>query len=160
MDQNEEKGLERLQIWQKAMNFAVSICKEVLPSLPSVEKYALVDQLRRSAQSIPANIAEGHGRYYYQESVRYCYLARGSLAEVYSHLCFANRMNYVSDDMFRKYTKDIQEIHRMLNGYIAFLRRTKQGDGELNHSIRETPHPYTFEADDPLIDQATIELVD
>ncbi len=80
-----EKGLESLQVWQKAMALAVAICKDFLPLIPSEEKYVLKDQLRRSIQSIPANIAEGFGRYYYQEGVRFCYIARGSLTESKSH---------------------------------------------------------------------------
>jgi len=51
--------LETLLVWQKSLAFAVEICKTVLPKLPVREKWSLVDQLRRSTQSIPANIAEG-----------------------------------------------------------------------------------------------------
>ncbi len=78
MRPNEGKGLEGLQVWQKALDFAVMICKNQLPSFPSEEKYALIDQLRRAVQSIPSNIAEGFGRYYFQEGIRFCYIARGS----------------------------------------------------------------------------------
>jgi four helix bundle protein len=75
----EEKGLETLQVWQKAMALAVKVQQEILPLLPPEEKWAMAAQLRRSVQSIPGNIAEGYGRYYFQESVRFCYIARGSL---------------------------------------------------------------------------------
>lgn len=59
----EAKGLESLQVWQKAMQFAITICRDLLPTLPIEEKYALTDQPRSSVQSIPSNIAEGFGRY-------------------------------------------------------------------------------------------------
>ena len=78
MGKTDEKGLETLLIWQRSLEFAKLVCKEVLPQLPSQENWALANQLRRAVQSIPANIAEGYGRYYFQESVRFCYIARGS----------------------------------------------------------------------------------
>jgi len=79
--EDEIKGLESLQVWQRSLVFAVKICKEVIPLLPKDERWVMGLQLRRSAQSIPANIAEGYGRFYYQEGVRFCYIARGSLEE-------------------------------------------------------------------------------
>ncbi len=99
MGKTEDKGLETLLVWQKAMAFTVKVCHQVLPLIPSQEKWSLVDQLRRSVQSIPANIAEGYGRFYYQEGIRFCYIARGSLEETFSHITLAQRMNYLSDEM-------------------------------------------------------------
>ncbi len=81
-----DKGLETLLVWQKSLAFAVEVCKIILPKMPVQEKWPLVDQLRRSAQSIPANIAEGYGRFYFQESVRFCYIARGSLEETPAYI--------------------------------------------------------------------------
>ena len=71
-------GIESLEIWQMAIRFSVDVCKLILPKFPPEEKWGLTSQLRRSVQSIPANIAEGYGRYYYTETVRFCYIARGS----------------------------------------------------------------------------------
>ena len=62
-----EFGIQTLQVWQRSIDFCVHICKIVIPKLPIEEKYALTSQLRRSLQSIPANIAEGYGRFNYQE---------------------------------------------------------------------------------------------
>ncbi len=61
---NIQYGLENLKVWRKAMDFSVWINKEVTPRLPVDERFALTQLLRRSAQSIPANIAEGYGRYH------------------------------------------------------------------------------------------------
>ena len=74
---DKKTGIETLKVWQKAMDLAVKVYREIIPLLPVEEKYALASQLRRSAQSIPANIAEGYGRYYYQDNIRFCYIARG-----------------------------------------------------------------------------------
>ncbi len=144
----EQQGLEKLAAWQKSLDFAVTVCRELLPMLPKEEKYALVDQIRRAAQSIPANIAEGYGRYYYQEGVHFCYIARGSLMEVYSHLCLAHRVGYIPEPVYQKYVLLVKEVHRIISGYITYLKRTKQGEGEPGHSIRETTIDYQIDMED------------
>jgi hypothetical protein len=78
VEEGSEKGLGSLKLWQRAVELAEYIHKTVLPALPADEKWCLTQQLRRSAQSVPANIAEGYGRFYYQEGIRFCYIARGS----------------------------------------------------------------------------------
>ena len=80
------QSLKKLQVWVRAKDFGLKIYKEVLPLLPPDEKWNLSQQLRRSSLSISANIAEGHGRFYYQDNVRFCYNARGSLEETLNHL--------------------------------------------------------------------------
>ena len=144
-----EKGLETLQIWQRALNFATKVCRDITPKFPKEEKWALSSQTRRSAQSVPANIAEGYGRFYYQENVRFCYIARGSLEETFSHLTLAKRLGYLSETDYAKINTEIQELRRMLNGYISFLKRSKRGANEpgANRSLREAPIPYTTESD-------------
>ena len=159
MASDREMGLETLLAWQKAMAFAVAICKQAIPLLPKEEKYSLADQLRRAAQSVPANIAEGHGRYYYQEGVRFCYIARGSLEEVFNHLYFAHQMGYLTDEAFRGYSTNIQELHRIFNGYITFLKRTKQGEGEPGHNVHESPGHYDLNDNDHLIEPPTNPLL-
>jgi len=134
-----KKGLETLQVWQRSIVFAKEICQRVLPVLPPDEKWGLVNQLRRSVQSIPANIAEGYGRYYYLDSVRYCYIARGSLEETYSHLRLACELGYISQDEYARLALEIEELRRMVNGYIAFLKESKRGASEPGaaHTIRD-----------------------
>jgi four helix bundle protein len=73
------QGLETLEVWKMAKDLALTVYKQVLPKLPDEEKWNLNTQIRRAALSISANLAEGHGRFYYQENVRFCYIARGSL---------------------------------------------------------------------------------
>ncbi len=147
MAKADDKGLETLQVWQRAVAFATNICRQVLPLLPTQEKWSLIDQLRRSVQSIPANIAEGYGRFYYQESIRFCYIARGSLEETFSHITLAHRLNYLSDEVFQSLISEIQEIRRMLNGYVSFLKTNKRGAAEPGASlaVREEQTPYEAE---------------
>jgi four helix bundle protein len=125
-----DKGLENLLVWQKATQFALHICRTIIGQFPESEKYALSAQIRRSAQSIPANIAEGHGRYYFQESVRFAYIARGSLEETFSHLVIAHELKYITDDSFNDVYNEYAELLKMVNGYISYLKRTKIGISE------------------------------
>ena len=139
-----EKGLETLLVWQRSLAFATQICRDVLPLLPVQEKFALSEQLRRSVQSIPANVAEGYGRFYYQESIRFCYIARGSLEESFSHIKLAQNLGYLNEAICNQLNNEIQEIRRMLNGYITFLKTSKRGSTEpgATTSIREAPPLY------------------
>jgi four helix bundle protein len=151
MGKTVDKGLETLQIWQRSVEFAKLICEDVLIQLPSQEKWALANQLRRSVQSVPANIAEGYGRYYFQESVRFCYIARGSLEETFSHLTLAYKLDYLPEETYQNLTSEIQELRRMLNGNIYFLKKSKRGMGEPGAVtyVRESPAPYYDDNDSP-----------
>lgn len=147
MSNDNIQGLETLEAWKKARAFVLVVYKEVLPLLPVDEKWHLNQQVRRSAQSVPANLAEGHGRFYYQDNVRFCYIARGSLTETYTHLLLAHDLKYVPDDLFNRLKSQIEELIRIINGYIAYLKRSKRGENEpgANYAIRETPAEYLAE---------------
>src|ERR1044072_9786590 len=135
------EGLSRLKVWMRAKDFALLVYKKVLPSLPPEEKWNLSQQLRRASLSISANIAEGYGRFYYQENVRFCYMARGSLEEILSHLTFASEMSFIPKELYQDLANEGDEIDKMLNGYIAHLKQSKQGANEpgANRSLREEP---------------------
>lgn len=155
MEETSISGLQNLQVWQRSVSLAKRIYAQVLPIMPEDEKWSLSNQLKRAAQSVPANIAEGHGRYYYQESVRFCYIARGSLQETFSHLFLARELGYLSNETFAPISAEISEILRMLNGYIAYLKRTKRGADEpgAKYVTREDPLPYdSLILNDPLLD--------
>lgn len=147
MSEGKLKGLEKLEIWKRSVELAVMICRDILPTLPPEEKYSLTNQLRRSAQSIPANIAEGYGRYYYQEGIRFCYIARGSIEETYTHLILAHRLGYLVEEKFSRLVEEIEELRKMLNGYIAYLKRSKRGANEPGSSttLREVRQEYETE---------------
>ena len=138
------KSLETLEAWEKARNFSVRIYREVLPLLPSEEKWNLNQQLRRSASSVPANIAEGYGRFYYQETIRFCYIARGSLEETLSHLVLCAEMNYIPRPLFDTLEQDGEKLTQLINGYIGYLKRSKQGLNEpgANQAVREEQSQY------------------
>jgi len=104
-------GLEKLDVWCKARDFAVRVNKEILPLLPPEEKWSLNQQIRRSSQSVPANIAEGHGRFYFQDNVRFCYIARGSLQETLSHIVYAYKVSYISETLCESFAMDGENLN-------------------------------------------------
>ncbi len=141
------QGLQRLEVWRRAKDFALRIYRDVLPLLPAEEKWNLNSQIRRSSLSVSANIAEGYGRFYYQDNIRFCYNARGSLEETLSHLTFAFEAKFIPETLYKELSAEGDEIDRMLNGYIAYLKRSKQGEKEpgINHTIHEIVESYTTE---------------
>jgi four helix bundle protein len=141
------KSLETLEAWKKAKEFALRVYREVLPLLPSEEKWNLNQQLRRSSNSVPANIAEGYGRFYYQDNIRFCYNARGSLEETLSHLVMCSELKYVPKTLSDSLEQDGEKLTQLINGYIGYLKRSKQGQNEpgANHSVHEDIPPYEID---------------
>jgi four helix bundle protein len=140
-------NLDQLEVWVRAKDFAVAVYKDVIPHLPGDEKWNLAQQLKRAAQSIPANIAEGHGRYHFLDNVRFCYIARDSLTEVQSHPALAHDLGFLPDLTFNSMTSDAESIGRQLNTYIAFLKRSKHSEKEFpaGYALRESPGFYDLE---------------
>ena len=117
-------GFEELEIWKKARTLKIEISATV-KSFPAEEKFRLVDQIIRSARSIGALIAEGHGRFSYPDQIHFCVQARGSLSETINHLIDAMDSNYISELILEDYRIKFKELERMLNGYITYLRNQK-----------------------------------
>lgn len=116
--------LTDLEIWKKSRVFRNEITS-LAKSFPDSEKYKLVDQIVRSSRSVTANIAEGHGRYHYQENIQFCRTARGSLLETFDHLTVALDEKYISTELFKKLTSMNDELMKMINGYITYLKKRK-----------------------------------
>lgn len=82
------KSFEGLQCWQVGRELRVEISK-VIKTFPKEEKLELVSQMKRASRSVTNNIAEGFGRYHYQDFIRFCRISRGSLTELSDHLIIA-----------------------------------------------------------------------
>jgi four helix bundle protein len=89
----------------------------VARTLPNFEKFALASQLRRAATSVTANVAEGFGRFSYQENAQFCRQARGSLYEVRDHLTTCVDEGYLEVIEGKRLDKLAQTVARLLNGY-------------------------------------------
>ena len=140
-----EQGLESLKVWKISVDFVEKIYQQVLPNLPDEEKYSLNQQIRRAVQSIPANIEEGYGRYYFQEGIRFCYIARGSLEEVRNFMLVCKRLDFIDEDLAQGLHVDMDQIAKMLNGYIAYLKQSKRGINEPGSQIRENTYDSGYE---------------
>jgi four helix bundle protein len=123
-------GLNRLEVFRLAQELANYVYQNVLNKLPAEEKFGLSSQIRRATASIPANIAEGYGRYYYQETIRFCYLARGSLMELSSHIELACSQGYLPVDMKSHVDELMLQSLRLIHGYIKYLKQSKRGWNE------------------------------
>lgn len=116
------KCYQDLVVWQKAMRLAREAYL-IAKKLPYEEKFALSDQLRRSAVSIPSNIAEGHARGSDKEFVHFLYSARGSNAELMTQLILCVDFGYLTDVDVRRVKLQSNEVGRLLNALIAKLRK-------------------------------------
>lgn len=95
---------------------------EIASSLPDTERYALADQIRRCAISIPANIAEGQARQHTREFIQFLSISRGSLAELETLILAAHQLNYVDDERLEKAEQPIAEVGRLLSGLTNKLK--------------------------------------
>jgi len=111
-----------LEVYKIAREFRKEIY-ELVNIFPVKEKYLLADQLLRSSRSITANIAEGYGRFHYNDNIRFCRLARGSLYETLEHLIIAYDCNYIDEKLFLRYEEKALTIMKKLNGYISYLKK-------------------------------------
>jgi four helix bundle protein len=111
-----------LIVWQKAIRLAAEVYA-VTRALPTEERFGLSQQLRRAATSVAANIAEGHARQVRRDYVQFLAIARGSLAEVESHLEVARQSQLVTGDCIAEALRLSQEIGRMLTTLILKLSK-------------------------------------
>jgi four helix bundle protein len=113
-------------LYQAAREFRKKVYR-LIRQLPPVEKYCLANQMHRVAVSISNNIAEGHGRWHYQENVRFCRIARGSIDETIDDLNSCIDEDYGDPALVAELKLEAYASIARLNGYIAYLRKSQQG---------------------------------
>jgi four helix bundle protein len=120
MSDQKIKSYRELLIWQKG----IALVKEIYiltRKLPKMEKFTLVDQMHRSAISIPSNIAEGQARQHPKEFRQFLFMALGSLAELDTHLVVAKELEYLSENDLKNINEKITELRRMTRGLLSKL---------------------------------------
>ena len=111
----------------------------VKAQFPAEEKFKLTDQILRASRRVTACIAEGYGRFHYQENIQYCRMSRGSLMETLEHLITAFDEHYISAETLKEFKQEIDSCGRLLNGYINYLRKAKSPKEEGNAPITSQP---------------------
>jgi four helix bundle protein len=119
------KSFEELLIWQEARDLRKELFL-LTNFFPQEEKFRLSNQIIRSSRSVSANIAEGYGRFHYQEFMQFCRQSRGSLQETKDHLICALDCNYIHNTIFSNYMMKIDSLNRKINGFIKHLKTKKE----------------------------------
>lgn len=114
-------SLETLDVYNLSQQFADKIWKIVL-KWDKFALYGMGKQITNSADSISANIAEGYGRYFIKDNIRFCFFSRGSIIETKDWLLKSVNRNLVSTEDYHCLLKELETIHKKLNGYIKILR--------------------------------------
>ena len=125
--QREIGSFEDLEVWRQARKIQ-RIVRQITKRFPKIEQYRLEDQMIRASRSVARNIAEGYGRYHYQENIHFCRISRGSLSEVLNDSITALDENYITQDELNELRREIEINNRLLNGYINYLRKAKTSE--------------------------------
>jgi four helix bundle protein len=116
-----DNKFEKLAVWKLAHKYTLEIYS-ITAKFPKNEMYSLIDQLRRSASSVPTNIVEGNGRQSRKEFVQFLYTAKGSLDESKYQLLLARDLGFVTEECYKKLQDEANEIEKMLGGLVKYLR--------------------------------------
>ncbi|MEP0861653.1 MAG: four helix bundle protein [Ignavibacterium sp.] len=119
---NGNKDFTTLIAWQKCRDVKLFFYNKILPLLPSEERYNLDYQIRKASVSLTANIAEGYGRFHFQEGIQYYRISRASLYELKDHLFSCFDLNFIDIELKNEGEYLIEEAKKTLNGYINFVK--------------------------------------
>ena len=114
------KNFQDLRIWQKGIEVVKNIYI-MTKKFPKEELYGLTSQMRRSAVSIPSNIAEGFRRYHNKEYKQFFYITMGSCAELETQIIIAHELDYLNDNDKIEIIEKLKYICRMINQLIKKL---------------------------------------
>jgi len=123
------QSVQRLKVWQKSMDL-VETSYRLSSRLPLDERFGLTSQIRRAATSIPANIAEGFGRWNARDFARFVAIASGSLRELETHFIIVQRLGYLDKaavDSALRLTDDLSKmLYRMRRRVLANIAASEQ----------------------------------
>jgi len=124
MSEELKSDFRDLDVWKKCRDIRIMIWK-LCKRFPAEEKFRLADQMIRASRSSTANIAEGYGRFHFQENIQFCRQSRGSLFELIDHVLVAKECEYIDSEEKEELIDHIISAIRLLNGYIRYLRTRK-----------------------------------
>ena len=119
------RNYKDLNIWKRSIELVKNIY-EVSNSFPKEELYVLTSQLRRTAISIPSNIAEGFSRFHNKEYRQFLYIALGSCAELETQIIIANYLKYLNDDRFNDIINESEVICKMISNLIKKINDSEK----------------------------------
>jgi len=125
----EIKSFEDLDVWNKARDLVLKIYG-VASDFPKEEVYGIISQMKRAVLSIPANIAEGFGRYHYLDKAKFYLNARGSLFELKNFLLLSVDLKFIDSNIAKELIKDIDQIGVKLNNPVNATRRQAKRQSE------------------------------
>lgn len=111
--------------WQKCREVKLFFYEKILKNLPEEEKFNLDYQIRKACISSTANIAEGYGRYHFQEGIQFYRISRASLYELKDHLISCFDLNFINKELKNEGEILIEDAKKTLNGYIKFVKSKK-----------------------------------
>jgi len=120
----EIKSFEDLYVYHLAREFSRKVSL-LIKKLPEEEKYNLKSQMRRAKLSMTNNIAEGFGRYHFQENIQFCRQSRGSICELIDDFNECYDEGYIDETVQDEYKKDGYKLLKVLNNYIASQKKQK-----------------------------------
>jgi len=124
-------SFENLEIYKSARQYRVKIYK-LTHQLPEYEKFNLVSQMRKAALSLTNNLAEGHGRYHWQENIQFVRQSRGSLEELLDDLNTCLDEKYAEETLLEGLKREGYELLKKTNGYIKYLKERKASEGQID----------------------------
>src|SRR6476469_331568 len=111
-----------LPVYKSCRTFKKNISQLVKNCFPKSEDYHLKAQVIDSSRSVTANIAEGFGRFHFQENIQFCRQARGSLTETVDHMITAFDYEYISSEQLKILNDEYKMCFKELNSYIKYLK--------------------------------------
>lgn len=118
-------NFESLDAWRKAHELVLLIYKATR-GFPKEEQYGLINQIRRSASSIAANLVEGNARSHRKEYLQFVYLSRSSLEETKYHLLLSRDLRYLKNDEYILISMKANEVGKLINGLVRYLQNNQK----------------------------------
>lgn len=135
------QSVHSFKVWRDSVELVVQSYR-LAAILPVDERFGLVSQIRRAATSVPANIAEGFGRWNRREFVRFLSIASGSLRELQTHLIVATRLGYLTANATESTFRSIDDVSKMLYRMrLKTIENIQRAEKQSRRPLNGVPEP-------------------